>query len=148
MTIQELVIMISLLLILSSAAIVRFVNANRTSIVVGEKALMRSLAKAAIAYNTANDSWYVMNSTDDIFAELLENPPPKGWGANCNDYYVPVGANIWRLSYCPGPPVIWRISCPHFIGPSCGGYCGTMWEFSVEGGRVWVSTLWRSHRWR
>lgn len=135
-TLMELVIIIVVLATISTIATVRMTSAVKQSTILKEEATVRMLTKVAVNYNTANDSWYGLNSTDDIFNQFLDSPPPHLYTGT--DVFDGPDNRNWRLVYNAGPPTIyWYIKCPHHIWDVSPADCkGSMWRFYPKGGKL------------
>lgn len=151
LTLLELVVMIAILAVVGSVAVIKINKSLKNTYIIQEKALLVSLSKAAINYNAANDSWYGMTLSEDIFNGLLDNPPPH---RNFNDDLLSwmgwsTDRKTWKLNFTPGPPPQWLIACPHHYGFFAN--FGSSWSFYPESGKIepWYGS-WPGasfHRW-
>jgi type II secretory pathway pseudopilin PulG len=143
-TLQEGAIVLAVLTIISSLATFRIIGFRRQSLVLKEQSVIRALTKAAILYNTANDKWYGMVASENIFTGLLENPPPFYITDVFGMMNIAGNGKDWKLA----PPSAagagkWWIGCPHQSG--FGAY-GTWWTFYVEGGKI-ITPYGPQHTW-
>ncbi|MEW6008060.1 MAG: type II secretion system protein [Candidatus Omnitrophota bacterium] len=125
-TLIELVIVLSILAIIASAAVSAFVDIANKALGVQEDATMRALQSASLLYYARNNRWWGMDASEDPF-NLLENPPPHKVDVG------PATANVdWFLDNTGGFSPNWLIYCPHswMGGPN---WRGKIWNFSSVG---------------
>jgi competence protein ComGC len=138
-TLQELVVIIAILVVMASFAIVGLGRSVKNAYTTQEEAIVRMLSKAAVVYNTNNDAWVGLTSSQDIFDLLLDVPPPRLLQPSiCGlDIFAGCPDNInWRLKYFPGPPIAWWLQCPHGVYGGGGLNKGTLWLFYPKGGKI------------
>jgi prepilin-type N-terminal cleavage/methylation domain-containing protein len=126
-TLIELVIVLSILAILASAAVSTFVDIANKAFDVQERQTMSSLKSGALLYYAKNNSWWGTITTQDPFV-LLENPPvhvisPTSPKENIDWYLQPwIGTQ-------------WLIMCPHAFYPCPGpnpNCKGKKWTFDTK----------------
>ncbi|MEW6008061.1 MAG: prepilin-type N-terminal cleavage/methylation domain-containing protein [Candidatus Omnitrophota bacterium] len=127
-TLIELVIVLSILAIIASAAVSAFVDIANRAFGVQEDATMRAVQSACLLYYARNGRWWGVNETEPPF-RLLENPPrfvvepPNGI-----DPPIPGIGNVdWFLYFDPSGigDEIWQIWCPHSFNMARG----KIWDF-------------------
>lgn len=136
-TLLELVIVLSIVSIIASAAVSTFVDIANRAFDVQEDATMRSLQNGALLFFAENGRWWGVNGTENPF-DLLENPPPH--------YVGPAGdpgriLNVHWMVFCAtcgAPNGLWQIWCPHV---SVTGFLrGQAWFFWPVGGGITIGT--------
>lgn len=145
-TLFELVVMITILVVVGTIALIKINRSVKDSYIAQERALVLALTKAAINYNTQNDSWYGQTFSEDIFNGLLDNPPPHqlfnndfmAWAQWSTD------RKTWKLSYMSGASPYWLVACPHQSG--LFNSTGSSWMFYVKGGKI-VPWMDKKHIW-
>lgn len=130
-TLIELVIVLSILAIIASAAVSTFVDVANKAYGVQEDATMRSLQSAALLYYAKNDRWWGVDENEPPF-RLLENPPPfvvvplNG----VDPFLLQAIENVhWVLDYDVINNNKWQIWCPH----SYELVRGKNWSFYFRG---------------
>ncbi len=129
-TLLELIIALSLLAILASVAVSRFVDMSKKTIEIQETATVSSLRTAVLLFKADSSYWPAEVGADgdrDIFL-LLENPPPHNlWG-------IPPGdGKTWAIQLGGMGPIgcgegYW-IHCPHRLGLYPPNPSGKTWFY-------------------
>lgn len=133
-TLLELIIVLSLLAILSSYAVSKFVDIAHKSLDIQERATIAGIRTAVLLYKAQYRVWPDGDSNLWSPFELTDNAPPHQQFSGSGDYQNGVYwfYGIWALA---GGRHCWQICCPHAsLVPVDGKYVGRCWSYMIDSG--------------
>jgi prepilin-type N-terminal cleavage/methylation domain-containing protein len=146
-TLIELVIVLSILAILASAAVSTFIDISNKALNIQENSTINGIRAGILLYKAKYDAWPDGNAfgTDWNPFMVLDNPPANERSNCCN-------GTKWcwnRDQSGPNPPnpYFWHIMCPHSGVPGCFNpgepLIGWQWVYFPTSGRDFCNA-WRS----